>query len=84
MPQLAVKGIYTNGKIIPTEEIPFNKQMDVIIVFTAHESLDTRYYKNDWRLAETQASEDYQKGNIRSANSIDQMFDKIAMDTNGS
>ena len=58
--------------------------MDVIIVFKNHELVETRYYQDGWQLAEKQASEDYHKGNIRSAGSIDEMFDKIAMDTNES
>jgi len=84
MPQLAIKGIYRDGVIIPNEEIPFHKPMNVIIVFTSQESVETRYNQADWQLAEKKASEDYQKGNIRSASSIDEMFNKIEMDTNGS
>jgi len=83
MPQLAIKGIYKDGKIIPMEDIPFHKQMDVIIVFTPQESDEIRYFQDDWQLAEKQASEDYQTGNIRSANSIDEMFEKIAMAADG-
>ena len=83
MPQLAIKGIYKDGEILPTEDIPFHKTMNVIIVFSPQESLENRYFNADWQLAEKQATEDYRKGNIRSASSIDEMFNKIAMDTNG-
>ena len=38
---------------------------------------ESRYYKSDWQLAEKQASEDYKAGNIKSSDSIDQMFDEI-------
>ena len=47
MPQLAIKGIYKQGKIIPTEEIPFSKQMDVIIFFKNQKSDGTRYYQDN-------------------------------------
>jgi hypothetical protein len=85
MPQLAIKGIYKDGKIIPTEDIdiPFHEPMNVIIVFTSPENDESRYYRNDWQLAEKQATEDYQRGSIRSAESIDEMFKKIAMDSDG-
>jgi hypothetical protein len=69
-----------DGKIIPTEAIPFHEPMNVIIVFTGKEDDESRYYREDWQLAEKQASEDYKKGDIRSAESIDKMFDKIAME----
>jgi hypothetical protein len=37
---------------------------------------ESRYYKADWILAEKQASEDYKTGNVKTANSIDEMFDE--------
>ena len=83
MPQLAIKGLYKDGVILPTEDIPFNTTMNVIIVFSPQESIESRYFQADWQLAEKQATEDYHQGNIRSASSIDEMFNKIAMDTNG-
>ncbi|MBF0101019.1 MAG: hypothetical protein HQK77_08945 [Desulfobacterales bacterium] len=83
MPQLAINGIYQDGKIIPTEDIPFHKPMNVIIVFTTEESVETRYYQDDWQIAEKQASEDYQTGNIGSAISIDDMFNKIVLNIHG-
>ncbi len=81
MPQLAIKGIYKDGKIIPMEDIPFHNQMDVIIVFTPQNSVESRYFQDDWQLAEKQVTEDYHIGNIKSANSIDEMFEKMGIDT---
>ena len=78
MPQTAIKGIYHNGKIIPQEDIPFQEDMDVIIVFTEKIDQDeARYYKRGWQLAEKKASEDYKTGNIKSADSVDEMFEEI-------
>ena len=43
MPDIAIKGIYHDGKIVPQEDIPFKQDMNVIIVFTEkydpHEAL---------------------------------------------
>jgi hypothetical protein len=78
MPQTAIKGIYRDGKIIPLEEVPVHDTMEVIIVFTDNYYDDeSRYYKPDWKLAEKQASEDYKAGNIKSSDSLDEMFDDI-------
>ncbi len=77
MPQLAVRGIYRKGKIIPLEDIPCNDTMNVIIVFTDKNDDESRYYENDWQHAEEQASYDYKTGNTRSASSIDEMFEMI-------
>ena len=81
MPQFAIRGIYKNGEIIPLEDIPEQKSMDVIIVFMDNDQ--SRYDKNDWQLAEKQASEDYRAGKIKSAASIDQMFDQIERHIDG-
>ena len=83
MPQLAIRGIFKDGEILPTEDIPFHDPMNVIIVFSPQESIESRYFQADWQLAEKQATEDYHKGNISSASSIDEMFNKIVMDTSG-
>jgi nucleoside 2-deoxyribosyltransferase len=78
MPQTAIRGVYRNGKIIPQEDIPFTEDMNVIIVFTKEYDKDeARYYELGWQVAERKASEDYRSGNIKSAESIDEMFDEI-------
>ncbi len=77
MPQTAIKGIYRDGEIIPLEEVPFHDTMNVIIVFNDNYDDEARYYKSDWKLAEQQASEDYKAGQVKSADSIDEMFDEI-------
>jgi len=83
MPQIAVKGIFQDGKIIPMEEIPFHENMNVIIVFTDKYNEEARYYQKDWQMAEKQASQDYLSGNIKSAKTIDQMFDEIERNADG-
>ena len=75
MPQIAVKGIYRNGEIIPLEDIPAKETMDVIIVFL--DDAQSRYEQQDWQVAEKQASEDYRAGKIKSAADIEQMFEQI-------
>ena len=83
MPQTAIKGIYRDGKIIPQEEIPFKENMNVIIVFTEkYDEDEARYYETGWQVAEKKASEDYKTGNIKSADSVDQMFDEIERNIN--
>lgn len=83
MPQTAIKGIYRDGKIIPQEDIPFQEEMNVIIVFTEKIDQDeARYYERGWQLAERKASEDYKAGNIKSADSVDQMFEEIERNIN--
>jgi len=77
MPQVAIKGIFQDGKIIPVEEIPFHENMNVIIVFTDKYNDEARYHKKDWQIAEKQASQDYQTGNIKSAKTVVQMFYEI-------
>jgi len=81
MPQTAIKGIYRDGKIIPQEDIPFKKDMNVIIVFTeSYYQDEARYYEHGWQVAERKASEDYKARNIKSADSVDQMFEEIERD----
>ena len=75
MPQIAIRGIHKDRKIIPLEEFPCNETMNVIIVFTDKYDDQERYYEPDWELAEKAASKDYIAGNVKSADSIDQMFD---------
>ncbi|MEZ4527528.1 MAG: hypothetical protein R2941_16530 [Desulfobacterales bacterium] len=85
MPQAAIKGIFQDGIIIPTEEVPFRENMNVIIVFTDRYNDDeSRYYQKDWQTAEKQASGDYRTGSIKSAKTIDQMFDEIERNADGS
>jgi len=83
MPQIAIKGIYQDGKIIPVEDIPFHENMNVIIIFTDKYNDEACYYQKEWQIAEKQASQDYKTGNIKSAKSIDQMFDEIGSNTDG-
>ena len=75
MTPFAIKGICQNGEIIPLEDIPPLKTMNVIIVFLDDDQ--SRYEQQDWQTAEKQASEDYQAGKIKSAADIDQMFEQI-------
>jgi len=51
---------------------------EIIIVFTdRHDDDESRYHRQDWQLAEKEASEDYRTGKIKSADSIDRMFEEI-------
>lgn len=78
MPQTAIRGICHNGKVILQEEIPFKEDMRVIIVFTERiEPGEERYHTRRWIEAEKQATEAYEAGKIRWAESIDVMFQKI-------
>ena len=78
MPEIAIKGVYKKGKIIPNEDIPFKEDMNVIIVFTEKYVQDeARYYEPGWQVAEGKASEAYKAGNVKSADSVEQMFDEI-------
>jgi len=78
MAQTAIKGVYREGKIIPQEEIPYKDSMSVIIVFLDKiEPGEERYYKADWIEAEKKATQALREGNIKTANSIDEMFDQI-------
>ncbi len=78
MAQTAIKGVYREGKIIPQEEIPYKDSMNVIIVFLDKiEPGEERYYKADWIEAEKKSTQALREGNIKTANSIDEMFDQI-------
>ena len=78
MAQTAIKGIYRKGKILPLEEVPFDEEMEVIIVFNREFSpTEARYYDRTWQVAENQASKDYKSGNIKSAGSVEQLFNDI-------
>jgi len=78
MPEIAIKGVYREGKIIPNEDIPFKEDMNVIIVFTEKYDRDeARYYEPGWQVAEGKASEAYKAGDVKSADSVEQMFDEI-------
>lgn len=81
MPQFAIKGIFQDGTIIPAEEIPFHENMNVIIIFTDKYDDEARYLKEDWQAAEKQASQDYQTGRIKSAKSVDELFEEIGRNT---
>jgi len=83
MPQTAIRGIYREGKIIPLETVPYQDDMDVIIVFTDRYDDESRYYHPDWQAAEKKASEDYEAGNVKSAESVDAMFDEIETSADG-
>jgi len=75
MSQTAIKGIYQAGKIIPQEDIPFQDNMHVIIVFLDRiEPGEERYYKADWIDAEKNATQALREGNVKTANTIDEMF----------
>lgn len=77
MPQVAIRGIYQDGKITPLEDVPFQEAHNVIIVFNDVYSDESRYATPEWKVAEQQASEDYKAGRVESAESIDEMFQKI-------
>lgn len=77
MPQVAIRGIYQDGKVIPLEEVPFKEPQTVIIVFQEDYADESRYDTPGWQLAERQASEDYQAGRVESAESVEEMFRKI-------
>ena len=78
MSNTAIQGIYHKGRVIPQDNIPFKKDMRVIIVFTEEiEPGEERYYTQGWIEAERQATEDYKAGRIESAESVDEMFAKI-------
>jgi len=82
MPQTAIQGIYQNGKIIPQEEIPFKEDMRVIIVFNGKiVPGEERYYTQDWIKAEKQATADYKKANVKSADNLNEMFALIESET---
>ncbi|OQX24480.1 MAG: hypothetical protein BWK80_20605 [Desulfobacteraceae bacterium IS3] len=83
MPRTAIRGIYREGKIIPLETVPYQEDMNVIIVFTDRYDDESRYDKPDWQAAEKKASEDYNAGNVKSAESIDAMFDEIERTADG-
>ncbi len=75
MAQLAVRGIFQDGKIIPLEDISFQDSGDVIIVFLDEDQ--SRYETEGWRMAEKRATEDYRSGKIKSAANVDEMFERI-------
>ncbi len=78
MAQTAIKGIYRKGEILPLEEVPFDEEMEVIIVFNKEfYPNEARYYGRTWQVAEKQATEDYKSGNIKSAGSVEQLFSDI-------
>ena len=78
MAQTAIKGIYRKGKILPLEEVPFNEEIEVVIVFNKEFfPNEARYYDRTWQVAEKQATEDYKSGNIKSAGSVKQLFNDI-------
>jgi len=78
MAQTAIKGIYKKGTILPLEKVPFDEEMEVIIVFNRVFFPDeARYYNRTWQVAEKQATKDYKAGNIKSAESVEQLFSDI-------
>jgi len=78
MAQTAIKGIYRRGKILPLEKVPFDEEMEVIIVFNKQFFPDeARYYDRTWQVAEKHATEDYKSGNIKSAESVEELFNNI-------
>jgi hypothetical protein len=78
MAQTAIKGVFRDGKIIPQEEIPYKDSMNVIIVFLDKiEPGEERYYKADWIKAEKKATQALIEGNVKTAASIDEMFEQI-------
>ncbi len=78
MAQTAIKGIYRNGQIIPQEEVPYKDAMKVMIVFIDKiEPGEERYHTIEWIEAEKQSTYDLKTGNVKTANSIDEMFEKI-------
>ena len=75
MAQTAIKGIYRNGQIIPQEKVPYKDTMQVMIVFVDKIAPgEERYYTENWIEAERQASLAFKSGNIRTANSVGEMF----------
>ena len=57
--------------------------MKVIIVFTEkYDEDEARYHEHGWQVAERKASEDYKAGNIKSADSVEQMFEEIERNIN--
>lgn len=83
MPQLAIKGMYRDGTITPLESIPFHEPREVMIVFIDNSLDESRYETSGWKLAEKEASEDYRTGNIKTANSIDAMFEQLEKSDDG-
>ncbi len=78
MAQTAIKGIYKKGMIFPLEEVPFDEEIEVVIVFSKEFfPNEARYYDPTWQVAEKQATEDYKSGNIKSAGSVNQLFNDI-------
>ena len=78
MAQTAIKGIYKKGTILLLEKVPFDEEMEVIIVFNRVFFPDeARYYNRTWQVAEKQATKDYKAGNIKSAESVEQLFSDI-------
>jgi len=78
MTQTAIKGIYRKGKIIPLEKVPFDEEAEVTIVFNREFSPnEARYYDRTWQVAEKQATEDYKSGNIKSSESVEELFNGI-------
>ncbi|MBC2694235.1 MAG: hypothetical protein HF982_02965 [Desulfobacteraceae bacterium] len=78
MAQTAIKGIYRKGKIWPLEEVPFDEEIEVVIVFNKEFfPNEARYYDRTWQVAEKQATEDYKSRNIKSAGSVNQLFNDI-------
>ena len=73
MAQIAVRGIFQDGKIIPLEDVSSQDPGDVIIVFLDDQS---RYETKGWRMAEKRATEDYRSGKIKSAANVDEMFEQ--------
>lgn len=61
MPQAAIRDIYHDGKIIPPEDVPHQKNTTV---FTDRHDDESRYHRQDWQLSEKEASEDYRTRGI--------------------
>jgi len=63
---------------LPLGKVPFDEEMEVIIVFNKEFFPDeARYYNRTWQVAEKQATEDYKSGNIKSAESVKQLISDI-------
>ena len=70
--------MYRKGKILPLEEVPFDEEIEVVIVFNKEFfPNEARYYDRTWQVAEKQATEDYKSGNIKNAGSVDRLFNDI-------
>ncbi|MBC8181364.1 hypothetical protein H8E88_09575 [candidate division KSB1 bacterium] len=83
MPQTAIKGVSHGGEIIPQEEIPYKEDMNVMIVFLDEiKPGEERYYKPDWIEAEKQATEALAQGRVKTAKSVNTMFDQIEENSN--